>query len=630
MELVAVEILGATFLGLADTGTTPATLTIASGQSTGTLSIPTTGDSLVEGDETFTVTVTTSTSGWEVVSTANQATVTITDDDDNLAKIAFGRVYTTTAKQTFSVAENVTSGTINVPIIVSHLPGTATTFNVTVETGGTATEYTNAQNPGDFRIQTMSVTFPNTGTNRIQNLTIAITNDTFLENNQTIELKISDSASGLGTHYDRHASGRLAKVTITDDEQTGAKVAFGTNVDSTSNYTASVDEDVTGNTLNVPVILNRIPESSIDIPVAVLTTSTNPATEGTDFSITTKSVTFGPTDTLSSGTVSKNLAITITNDALVEEDQRIVVGIDSSAMNNIGRHYARHSSGARAVLTIEDDEADDAKIVIGTTNVNVTAEQPVSETETDADITVNVEVTISAKPESSITIPITVLSSGTTATSADYTLPSPSSVTFGPGNSVSTTQNFVVTVKGDELVEEDQKIILNIGNTASGLGRFYTRAAATRKTTFTINDDERPTAKVAFHASNAASTSKYTANVNETNGTINVPITITDLPDTTTHFTVEVLSPTATATMPLATESATAMGAFATNDDFRVLASKRVTFQNTGTKTKNIQVQLHNNNLVEFPETVNLRIVAADWFRLLLAYDVPTARLAVR
>ena len=130
--------------------------------------------------------------------------------------------------------------------------------------------------------------------------------------------------------------------------------------------------------------------------------------------------------------------------------------------------------------------------------------------------------------------------------------------------------------------------------------------------TITITDDERPDAKIAFHASNASSTSKYTANVNETGGTINVPVTITDLPGSQTSFTVEVLSPTATATMPLATESATAMGSFSTNDDYRVLGNKTVTFGNTGSKTKNIQVSLHNNALVEFPETINLRIVAAD------------------
>ena len=211
-----------------DTGTTSASLTINQGSDTGTLSIPTTGDSLVEGDETFTVTVTTSTAGWEVVSGQNTATVTITDDDDNTAQIAFGTAYTATTKQTFSVRENVSGGVLTVPIIVSHLPGTATTFNVEVLTGnaaGTATEYTSAMNPGDFRIATKSVTFPNTGTNRIQRLTIAITNDARCWRTTRPSSSRSPTARAAPSArlYQLNAMARLATVTITDDEQTGGE-----------------------------------------------------------------------------------------------------------------------------------------------------------------------------------------------------------------------------------------------------------------------------------------------------------------------------------------------------------------------------------------------------------------------
>ncbi len=596
----------------ADTGTTPATLTVAAGQNTGTLSIPTTSDSLVEGDETFTVTVTTTTSGWEVVSTANQATVTITDDDDNNASVSF-RSITATTKQTFTVTENVSGGTLRVPIVITDNPSVDTTFNVSVETGGTATEYVNAQNPGDFRIATKSVTFGPT-TSRIQHLTITITNDALLEENQTIELKISDSTSGtIGALYTRHAMGRLAKVTITDDERTGARVAFGTNPASTSNHTASVDEDVTGNTLNVPVTINRIPESSITIPVTVLTASTHPASEWQsaqnlgDFRIVTKSVTFGPSDTLSSGTVSKNLAITINDDSLVEEDQRILVSIGDSATNNLGRHYTRHSSGRRAVVTIEDDEADEGKIAFGFAAVQTAASRVELSLSQAEGFSVIVPVTISAKPESDITVNITVVSAGTTATSADYSIAT-SSVTFGPGRGVD--QEMTITITNDDLVEEDQTIKLRLAAAGTGLDRFYVRDTAetndmngtSNEATVTINDDERPDAKIAFHASNAASTAKYTATVDEDDGTISVPITITDLPESNTQFTVEVLAAST------ATEWTNAQNP----GDYRVLNNKAVAFGPTSQKTQNVRIQLQNNALVEHPETVQLRIVAAD------------------
>ena len=407
----------------ADTGTTPATLTIASGQQTGTLSIPTTGDSLVEGDETFTVTVTTSTSGWDVVSGQNTATVTITDDDDNNAKIGFGASGQTT-KRLFTVAENVNNGTFNVPIVVSHKPGADTTFAVTVETS-TATS-------ADYSISTKSVTFTPTGS-ATQNLVVTITNDALLENNQTIELKISDSTSGtIGALYDRHASGRLARVTITDDERTGAKIAFGTNVDATTLNRVNVEEDVSGGMVNVPITINRIPESSITFAVSLPTVSSNAATESAttsgafgsqeDFRIVTKSVTFGPTDTLNNGTVSKNLTVTINNDSLVEEDQAIRLWIDdSSGSTNLGRHYARHNSSRETRVTIGDDEQDDATIAFAIiAQPGSRAEFEATEAENHSGGTLEIPVTVSAKPESDITIAVTVVSAGTTATSADY------------------------------------------------------------------------------------------------------------------------------------------------------------------------------------------------------------------
>ena len=330
-----------------------------------------------------------------------------------------------------------------------------------------------------------------------------------------------------------------------------------------------------------------------------------------DYRIMTKSVTFGPTDTLSSGTVSKNLTITINDDDLVEEDQKIPISIKTSASTSLGRHYALNGQSRVAVVTIEDDEADEAKIAFHASSAASRAELAVSATETDADITVSVPVTITAKPESQITVPISVVSAGTTATSADYTIAT-SSVTFRPGDS-GLTQNLTVTVRGDELVEEDQTIKLRIGSISSGLGRLYARDTAqtsdtdgiSTEATVTISDDERPAAKIAF-GSNAAGTSTYTpAAVDEDDGTINVPITITDRPESTTHFTVEVLAAST------ATEWTNAQNP----GDYRVLnTSKRVTFgpSTSINKTQNVRIQLQNNALVEHPETVQLRIVAAD------------------
>ena len=457
-------------------------------------------------------------------------------------------------------------------------------------TGSTATTADTGTTPAALTVAATETT---------ATLTIPIAQDQLVEGSETFTATISTAVDG----WAKVSGEDAATVTITDDEASGAKIAFGTATRATA-HTATVDEDVTGGVLNVPVAVNFKPQASTIFAVEVAASSTATAWASAqapgDYRIGTSSVTFGPG---ASDSTTQNLAVTITDDMLVEDDQTIVLRItDSSGADNLGAHYTRNAASRVSTVTIEDDDADEAKIAFGN-SASSTSESPVTATETDADAAVSVPVTISAKPESEITIPITVVSTGTTASAADYTITT-SSVTFGPGSSDSTTQNLTVTVKGDELVEADQTIVLRVADTSSGLGRHYARDATSRQTTFTINDDERPGAKIAFGA-DAAGIAAYTADVDEDDGTVNVPLTLTDLPESSTTFTVEVLE---TATRP-ATEYTNAQAP----GDYRVLGSKQVTFAPTDAdNTENVRVALQNNDLVEYPETVELRIVAED------------------
>ncbi|MCY4495465.1 MAG: hypothetical protein OXB92_16600, partial [Acidimicrobiaceae bacterium] len=115
----------------ADLNSPPSTVRVNAGSPTATLRVPTRNDALVEGDETFTATITTSVSGWAVVSGQGSATVTITDDDAAAATIGFGTAGRTTA-HTASVAENVSGGMLNVPVQVSHNPQASITVAVEV------------------------------------------------------------------------------------------------------------------------------------------------------------------------------------------------------------------------------------------------------------------------------------------------------------------------------------------------------------------------------------------------------------------------------------------------------------------------------------------------------------------
>ena len=131
------------------------------------------------------------------------------------------------------------------------------------------------------------------------------------------------------------------------------QIAMGSNAGARAKYTASVAETVTGGTLSVPVTVDYLPSESTTFTIAVL--SGGSATEDTDFSISTKSVTFGP-----STPKTQNLAVTITNDAAVEDSETIELGIVAAPQGDQTPNFAyrRHAQGRLAQITItSEDEA---------------------------------------------------------------------------------------------------------------------------------------------------------------------------------------------------------------------------------------------------------------------------------
>ena len=194
-----------------DDYTLPNAFTIAGGEVAATADVSIVDDDKVEDSESLALTATAGSL------TVAGVTLTVTDDDAAAAKVAFGSDAAGTAKHAVSVAENVSGGKVDVPVTVSHLPAASTTFAIEVLNTSTATEYTDAQNPGDFRIETKSVTFGPSDTDKTKNVAVTITNDAVLEADETIELKIAaaDSpATALEDHYARDESGSLATLTI--------------------------------------------------------------------------------------------------------------------------------------------------------------------------------------------------------------------------------------------------------------------------------------------------------------------------------------------------------------------------------------------------------------------------------
>ncbi len=485
---------------------------VKQGKSSDTITIPIAADGLVEETETFTVTVTAQDSAYSPdTHRGNTATITIISRDRETAGIAFGSDAASTTKYAATVAENVSGGTLNVPVTVSHLPGASTTFAVEVLSGGTASE------GSDYSIAAKSVTFGPADASKTQNVAITITNDGDDEENETIELRIvaaDATVDDLGDHYARDAAGATATVTVIGAEP---RIAFGSDAVSTTKYAATVAENVSGGTFNLPVTVSDLPDASTTFAVEVLSGGT--ATEGSDFSIASKSLTFGPTDTGN----TRNVAITLTDDSDYEKNETIELRI--VAADDPDDHYVRDAAGATATVTVTSEEP---YIVFGTDPQSTTKYTTrVSEAVTGG--TLNLPVTVTHLPGASTTFPVEVLSGGT-ADEDDFSI-AVKSVTFGP--TTAKTQHLAITLTDDSDYEENETIELRIAaadDPANDPGDHYARDAGSTATVIITSDDDTPV-KIVDGGGGARNYEPTNVSVTPGDGKLTVSWTITSRPD---------------------------------------------------------------------------------------------------
>ena len=551
-------------------------VTMAANAATASSSVVTTSDDLVEEDETLTVSI--STPGTSIFKPGNPgvATVTIQDDERASARVAFGTDAASTTKYTATVAENVSGGTLDVPVTVSHLPGGATTFRVEVLAQGTT-----AGEDSDFSIGSKSVTFGPADTGKTKNVAITVTDDLDHEEDKTIALRIvaADAVvDDLGDHYARDA-GATATVTLTNDDPAIAAKGFAIPVNA-----VTVAE---GGNAELTLVLGEAAASNLLFWVSA-TYSANPAL-GQASSSDTRSFN-RIAHIVKQGKSSDTMIIPTAADGLVEEPETFTVTVTSQD----SRYSADSHRGNTATITIISRDRESAKIAFGTDAASTTKyAATVAEAVTGG--TFNLPVTVSHLPGASTTFAVEVLAGGTATEGSDYSIAT-KSVTFGPTDS-GKTQNVAITLTDDGDDEENETIELRIvaaDATVDGLGDHYARDAVGATAAVTIVGKE---SRIAF-GSDPQSTTKYASTVaeNVSGGTLDVPITVSHLPGASTTFAVEVLS-----------------GSTASEGSDFSIATKSVTFGPTdASKTKNVAITLTDDSDYEKNETIELRIVAAD------------------
>ncbi|WP_333119850.1 DUF4347 domain-containing protein [Microcoleus sp. Pol17_C1] len=153
------------------------------------------------------------------------------------------------------------------------------------------------------------------------------------------------------------------------------------------------------------------------------------------------------------------------------------------SVGNVPRSIAATDFNADGQLDLATPNftSKDVSILLNTRNKVNFGAAAYSGTEGTTDTVVNIPVTLSGgTPFADVIVPIAIDPSSTATENSDYTI-SPTSITFPAGaTGVELTQNVAVTIKADNLPENDETAILNFDTITGGI------ADTTAQTTLTI------------------------------------------------------------------------------------------------------------------------------------------------
>ena len=306
--------------------------------------------------------------------TRDEATVSITDNDDSAITVGFELA-------DYTVAEG---GTVTVKVQLNVNPQRTVTIPLTTTNRGGASS-------SDYSGVPANVTFQSGDTEK--SFTFTAIQDTVDDDDESVRL-------GFSTLPAKVTAGTTprATVSIADDDDPAVTVRF-----ELADY--SVAE---GDTVRVKVKLNVAPERTVTIP---LTTTNEAGASSSDYSGVPSSATFQGGDT------EKSFTFTAALDSVQDDAERVKLGF--------GALPARVTAGTRdeATVLITDDDAPAITVGFELANYSVAEGDNVA-----------VRVKLNVNPERTVTIPLTTINQGG-ATSGDYS-GVPSSVRFQSGETV--------------------------------------------------------------------------------------------------------------------------------------------------------------------------------------------------
>ncbi len=387
-------------------------LTFAAGETSKTIDVAVTDDALDEASETVVVELT-GAAGLTLSSTAATATGTI-DDDDPAPVVSIAGA---------SASEGDDPAALSFAVTLDAASGRQTTVDYAEGTGGTATAGT------DYTaLAAGALTFAAGAT--AGTIDVAVTQDVADEPDETVVVALTGAAA-----LTLSSTAATATGTIADDD----------DPPTLSISSPGVAEDV--GTLSFTVTPDVV--SGKQVTVGYADAGTGTAASGVDYT----AIAAG-TLTLAPGAASGSIEVAVTDDALNEADETIVVSLSGAVDASVAPGTA---SGA---ATIADNDAITAQLAVSPASISedggvTTVTATMTPRSTDA-------VTITVAPDADFTLAGATLTiaAGATASTGVVTATANDNAADAPDNSVTVTGqasggNGAVTVAGATLTVTD-------------------------------------------------------------------------------------------------------------------------------------------------------------------------------
>ncbi len=409
------------------------TLTFLAGTATlsQTISVSTTGDTVLEPDEAINVALSNASTN-ATVSTAVGNSSFLNDD---AASVSITNV---------SVAEDVGSGNLVFAVTLDNDVALGTDISYTF-TDVTATG-------GGIDYDSTGGTLNFTGTAaEIQSIIVPLNNDLIVEGDETFTVTLGTPTNGVTV------TGSPATGTITNDDT--AEVSLDNTTDGT--------EDNLGSPIPGQLTVTQTATSSTNTNVSYIITGGS-ADEGVDFTALSGTV------TILAGQTTGIISIPVIEDALVEGDE--TVDIEITGTDNADISLTGGTPNITATNTILDDDT----AVVSIANTTNGAEN------NGSTVTNGVMTITQSSPSISDTDITYTVEEGSTATSTiDYTALS-GTLTILAGD---TETLITIPVLEDVIVEGDETVIVTLTNVTSGLATLDPSPANLTATNTIVDDD---------------------------------------------------------------------------------------------------------------------------------------------